>query len=63
MCEMSAIMPKFEHSLALSFFGIAIKTDLFFSPVATAELSILDGILTKRGRWRQAGALSAAERS
>ena len=28
-CEMSAIMQYFEHSLALPFFGIGMKTDLF----------------------------------
>ena len=30
-CEMSAIMWWFEHSLALPFFGIGMKTDLFQS--------------------------------
>ena len=30
-CEMSAIVWWFEHSLALSFFGIGMKTDLFQS--------------------------------
>ena len=30
-CEMSAIAQSFEHSLALPFFGIGIKTDLFQS--------------------------------
>ena len=30
-CEMSAIVQKFEHSLALRFFGIGMKTDLFQS--------------------------------
>ena len=30
-CEMSAIVWQFEHSLALLFFGIGIKTDLFQS--------------------------------
>ena len=30
-CEMSAIEWYFEHSLALSFFGIGMKTDLFQS--------------------------------
>ena len=30
-CEMSASVWKFEHSLALSFFGIGMKTDLFQS--------------------------------
>ena len=39
-CEMSAIVRYFEHSLALSFFGIGMKTD-FSSPVATAEFSSL----------------------
>ena len=28
-CEMSAIVQYFEHSLALPFFGIGMKTDLF----------------------------------
>ena len=31
VCEMSAIVRQFEHSLALSFFGIGMKTDLFQS--------------------------------
>ena len=30
-CEMSAIMQQFEHSLALPFFGIGMKTNLFQS--------------------------------
>ena len=30
-CEMSAIVQQFEHCLALPFFGIGIKTDLFQS--------------------------------
>ena len=30
-CEMTAIVRLFEHSLALSFFGIGMKTDLFQS--------------------------------
>ena len=30
-CEMSTIMWSFEHSLALPFFGIGMKTDLFQS--------------------------------
>ena len=30
-CEMSAIVWEFEHSLALPFFGIGMKTDLFES--------------------------------
>ena len=29
MCEMSAIVGKFEHSLALSIFGIGMKADFF----------------------------------
>ena len=28
-CEMSAVVRQFDHSLALPFFGIAMKTDLF----------------------------------
>ena len=31
VCEMSAIVRLFEHSLSLSFFGIGMKTDLFQS--------------------------------
>ena len=31
VCEMSAIVRYFEHSLALCFFGIGMKTDLFQS--------------------------------
>ena len=31
MCEMSAIVRSFEYSLALTFFGIGMKTDLFQS--------------------------------
>ena len=31
VCEMSAIVQQFEHSLALPFFGIGMKTDLFQS--------------------------------
>ena len=30
-CEMSAILQQFQHSLALLFFGIGMKTDLFQS--------------------------------
>ena len=30
-CEMSTIVQQFEHSLALPFFGIGMKTDLFQS--------------------------------
>ena len=30
-CEMSALVRYFEHSLALPFFGIEMKTDLFHS--------------------------------
>ena len=30
-CEMSVILQQFEHSLALPFFGIRMKTDLFQS--------------------------------
>ena len=30
-CEMSVIVWQFEHSLALPFFGIGMKTDLFQS--------------------------------
>ena len=37
-CEMSAIVQQFEHSVALPFFEIGMKTDLF-SPVITAEFS------------------------
>ena len=30
-CEMSAIVQQFEHSLALPFFGIEMKSDIFQS--------------------------------
>ena len=40
---MSAILQKFEHSLALPLFGIGVKT--LSSPVATAEFSKFAGIL------------------
>ena len=43
VCEMSAIVQEFEHSLALPFFGIGMKTDLS-SPVAPAEFSKFAGI-------------------
>ena len=43
VCEMSAVVRQFEHSLALPFFGIGMKTDLFY-PVATAEFSKFAGI-------------------
>ena len=45
MCEMNAIAWEFEHSLALPFFGIGMKTD-FSSLVATAEFSKFAGILS-----------------
>ena len=41
-CEMSAIVQRCDHSLALPFFGIGMKT--FSSPVATAEFSKFAGI-------------------
>ena len=44
-CEMSALVWKFDHSLASPFFGIGIKTDLFQS-VTTAEFSKFAGILS-----------------
>ena len=44
--EMSAIVQQFEHSLALSFFGIGKKNMTFSSPVATAEFSRFAGILS-----------------
>ena len=45
MCEMSAIVWQFEHSLALPFLGVGMKTDLF-SPVATAVFSKFAGMLS-----------------
>ena len=45
MCEMSAIVQYFEHSLALPFFGIGMKTD-FSILVATAEFSKFADILS-----------------
>ena len=56
-CEMSAIVQKFEHSFALPFFRIRMKTDLS-SLVATAEFSkfaiILSAVLSQHhllGFW------------
>ena len=42
---MSAIVQQLEHSLALPFFVIVMKTN-FSSPVATAEFSKFAGILS-----------------
>ena len=44
MCEMSATVLKFEHSLTPRFFGIRMKAD-FSILVATAQFSKLAGIL------------------
>ena len=44
-CKMSAIVWYFELSLALLFFGIGVKTDVFY-PVATAEFSKFAGIVS-----------------
>ena len=44
VCEMSAIVWYFEHSLALPFFGIGWKLT-FSSPETTAECSKFAGIL------------------
>ena len=44
-CEMSATVWYFEHSLALPFLGVGVKTDIS-SPVATAEFSIFAGIVS-----------------
>ena len=41
---MSAIVWQFEHSLALLFFGIIVKTD-FFQSCGSAEFSKFDDIL------------------
>ena len=45
VCEMSALVQWFEHSLALPFFGIGMMLT-FSSPVATAEFSKFAGILS-----------------
>ena len=42
---MNATVWLFEHSLALPFYGIGMKTD-FSIPVATAEFSKFAGILS-----------------
>ena len=44
-CEMSVIVKVLEHSLALTFFGIGMKTD-FSTPVIPAELFKFAGILS-----------------
>ena len=49
VCEMSVIVLQFEHSLALLFFGIGMKTDLFQS-CGTAEFSKFAGILNPLNR-------------
>ena len=46
VCEMSAIVQYFEHSLSLPVFGIGMKTDLS-SFVATAEFSKFSGVLVE----------------
>ena len=48
---MSAIVQYFEHSLALPFFGIGMKTDLS-SPVAIVEFSKFGGILSAASCFR-----------
>ena len=45
MTQINTIVPWFEHSLALPFFVITMKTDLVH-PVATAEFSNYAGILS-----------------
>ena len=47
VCEMSATVWSFEHSLALPFLEIGMKLT-FSSPVATAEFSTFPGILSAR---------------
>ena len=47
-CEMNAVV-QFEHSLALPFFGIGMKSDIFQSfgiGMKTAEFSKFAGILS-----------------
>ena len=44
-CKMRTIVWLFDHSLALPFFGIGMKTD-FSSPEATAEFSQFADILS-----------------
>ena len=44
-CEMCGTVWKFEHSLALPFFGIVMKTD-FNQPLAADEFSKFAGILS-----------------
>ena len=46
VCEMSAIVWEFEHSLELPFFWIGMKTDIY-SPVATADFSKFDVIFSE----------------
>ena len=41
ICELSAIVWYFEHSLALPFFGIGMKTDLFQSCVEDQKIYLL----------------------
>ena len=50
VCEMNAMVQYFEHSLALPFFGIGMKTDFSIS-VATAGFSKFADILSA-GLWQ-----------
>ena len=44
-CEMSAVVPHVEHSLALPLSGVGMKTDVVQS-LASAEFSIFADILS-----------------
>ena len=52
-CEMSAIVQQFERSLALPFFGIGIKTDLFQSCGHCWVFQICWHIECSKGIWLQ----------
>ena len=45
ICEMTTILQWFEHSLALPFFGIGMKADIYQS-CGIAEFSTFAGILS-----------------
>ena len=51
--EMSAIVQQFEHSLALPFFGIAMKTDLFQPRTLTNSSQIFQGYIKKENIPKQ----------
>ena len=58
-CEMRAIVQLFEHSMALPFFGIGMKTDLFHS---CGDCSVFQGaaqvLVSASEGWRELSHIS-----